>query len=125
MELYDFFFPEQAEAGHLRSIAQSIRGRSRTARNDARRSKTARVELEDDVGFLALALLALVGSLVEKGVLKEDELKEHILRLDQLDGVEDGKLTPDVLRGAMGFARKEPDVPEEPQAPQPTKRRRR
>jgi hypothetical protein len=117
MSLMDFFFPEQAEAMHLRSIASSMRRRNRTERRSVRKAG----DIEEDVGVLALALLSLIGSLVEKGVISEEELRAHIRRVDEADGVADGQLTPDVLRGALGLARK----PEEPKAPTPTRKRRR
>ena len=110
---------------HLRSIAHSMRGRSRAGRGADRRAKAARSDIEDDVGVLALVLLSLVGSLVEKGVLAEDELLAHLMRLDGLDGVADGKLTPDALRGALGLAREKRQEPATPTpAPKPKRGRR-
>ena len=92
MSLMDWFFPEQAEAMHLRRISESMRGRQRTTRRVA-----------------------------GKAAITEKELRAHIRRVDEADGVADGKLTPDVLRGALGLARQ----PEEPKAPTPTRKRRR
>jgi len=119
MSLMDWFFPEQAEAQHLRSIARSMRRQERTRRRADRKTGTALSDLEDDLGFLALTLLSLVGTLVEKGVLAEEEFAAHLARVDGLDGVEDGRLSPDALRGALGFPRPKPP---EPKAPTPTPR---
>lgn len=120
MALIDWFFPEQAEAMALRNIARTMRTSARTEARDRRRTAASLSDVEEDLGFLALVLLSLVGSLVKKGVVAEEELKAHLQRVDTLDGVEDGRLTPDVLRGALGFAR--PEKP--PEAPKPTRPRR-
>lgn len=124
MEMFDWMFPEPAQAMHLRSIAHSMRTHSRNANRSARRASVARDEIEDDLGFVALVLMSLVGSLIEKGVIQEEDLAAHIKRLDTLDGIEDGKLNPDMLRGAMGLSRKPEEQPETP-APTPTRKRRR
>jgi len=121
MSFMDFYFPEQAEAMHLRSISRNLRRGSISARGAARRTRAELEGMEEDLGFLALALFSLVGSLVERGVLDEDEIKQHMQRLDGLDGVEDGKLDTDAPRGALGLARK---PSENPPAPQPRRRRR-
>ena len=102
MSLFDFFFPEQAQAAHLRSIAsrQRIADRrsSRTKRSQA--ELESRIEsLEGDLGYVTLLLGSLLGQLDEKGVLTRDELKSTIAELDELDGVADGKLDVNVLRG--------------------------
>ena len=121
----DWFFSAPSEPAHLRSVIESMRRRSRVSRSADRRAKTARAEIEDDVGFLALVLLSLIGSLVEKGVLAEDELVAHLERLDGLDGVGDGKLTPDLLRGALGLApEKQQHAAAPTPAPKPKPRRR-
>lgn len=101
MSLFDFFFPEQAQAAHLRRIADQ---------NTARRRQRKRAPLpnpleeriatlEEDVGYLALMLGALLEKADEKGVLSREEIKTTLKELDEVDGVADGKLDIAVLRG--------------------------
>lgn len=100
MSLFDFFFPEQAQASHLRRIANSSRSRSRRSRV-ARDPKSDRrfEELEEDVGYLALLLGAIVERLDSKGVVHRSELKGILAELDGIDGIADGRLDVGVLRG--------------------------
>ncbi len=101
MSLYDFFFPEQAQASHLRSIANSQRVRNRPVRRKRPNPETAnRLEsLEEDIGYLALMMGAIINKIDEKGVVTREELKDVISELDGLDGVQDGKLNIDILKG--------------------------
>jgi len=115
MGLYEIFFPEQAQAEHLRNIATSMRRRQRSGERSS-----VPAELEEDVGTLCLVLLGLVGTLVEKGVITREELLEHFRRVDTLDGAADGKVSLDALRAALGFA---PPDPDRPPAPVPRQRR--
>ena len=98
MSLFDFFFPEQAQATHLRSMAKSqrYRNRKRTRREGG---LDKRVEsLEGDVGYLALVLGALLQKVDEKGVLTRDEVRAAVIDLDDVAGVRDGSLDVDILR---------------------------
>lgn len=113
MDTYSVLFPDSDPAAtRLHSVARSI------AASRARRRIRAKVE--DEVGALGLVLLSLVGTLVEKGVLTRDELLAHLRRVDELDGVADGKVTPEQLRVALGIT---PPEPEAPIAPVPKRRR--
>ena len=114
MDMMDLFFPEAAEASHLRKISKSISAHQRAASRVAQTS----TDVRDDLGFLALVLLSLVGKLVEKGVLTEQELREQLEKADRLDGLADGKIDPGLLRGALGL------VQQPPEAPTPTRERR-
>jgi uncharacterized protein YceH (UPF0502 family) len=75
----------------------------------------------EDLGALGLVLMGLVGLLVEKGILTRDELLAQLRRVDELDGVADGKVTPEQLRVALGIA---PADPGPPPAPVSMRRRR-
>lgn len=103
MDLLDFLYPEHAQARHLRDIATSLRSRPAAESRASRRATSA---LEGDVGSIALVCMSLVATLVEKGVITEEELRKHIEALDGLDAREDHSLEPNVLRGALGM--KEP-----------------
>jgi len=99
MSLYDFFFPEQAQASHLRSIANSTRARNR--RNIRKTGDLDRRigDLEKDLGYVSLVLGALLQQLDAKGTLSRDEVRATLSELDELDGVKDGRLDIDILRG--------------------------
>lgn len=99
MSLFDFFFPEQAQASHLRSLASSARTRNR--RNIRKTGDLDRRidDLEKDLGYVSLVLGALVQQLDAKGTLSRDDLRTVLAELDELDGVKDGRLDIDILRG--------------------------
>jgi hypothetical protein len=68
-------------------------------RNNARASIRARaelrkqmLELDEDVGRMALLLRALVEACLRKGVFTREELAALIARVDLLDGAADGRL---------------------------------
>jgi len=108
MSMFDFFFPEQAQAMHLRTIAESGRSNSlyvrskQIAENNLQRqalrlrSKTDErvAELEKELGQSALVIEALITLLEEKGVVARDELKVRVADIDSADGVVDGRITP-------------------------------
>jgi hypothetical protein len=110
MDLYDFFFPEQAEAGHLRSISRSMArsgGASRAAQNNARRAVDEVAELRGDVRFLTLVLATILKRLAENETMSLVDLTDLINEADGLDGVADGGLDLGVLRGILGVLKEE------------------
>lgn len=119
MNFYSAFAPPYWEhEKRIDALRQSMR---RQWRQRSRISKATR-ELQDEVGLLALTLLALVGRLVEKGIVTEAELHARIAEVDALDGEKDGMLDPEALRSALGLPAR-PRTP--PKAPAPKARRRR
>ena len=114
MDTYGLLFPHNhsAEAERLRGLARSI------AASRARRR--IRAGVGDDVGALGLVLLSLVGTLIGKGVLTREELLAHLRRVDELDGLADGKVTPEQMREALGIVPPDGNTP-----PSPVRRRRR
>lgn len=104
MSLFDFFFPEQAQASHLRRLAQNT-SRKSAMENSARRRtlqlETRVEELEASLGFTTLVLGALVQALDQKGVVTRDDLRTVMHEVDSIDGVTDGKIDIDFLRGRM------------------------
>ncbi len=102
MSFFDFFFPEQAQAANLRSIAsrQRLQSRSSSTTKRSQAELEGRIaSLEGDLGYVTLLLGSLLGQLDEKGVVTREELKSTIAELDALDGRADGKLDVNVLRG--------------------------
>jgi hypothetical protein len=110
MSLYDFFFPDAAQAEHLRKIAgeaeQANRIRAHGAvsleqQNQQLYEKVAR--LERDVGALALVVASILKRLDEKGQVTRDEVKDTIQKLDLLDKVRDGRISVDDLGSGNFF----------------------
>lgn len=100
MSLFDFFFPEEAQASHLRRIADTTAQTNSRARFDrvrqAQASSSANkriAELESEVGQLTILVEALLEKLEEKGDLTRIELSQKIGEIDARDGVIDGRIT--------------------------------
>ncbi|MBM3961217.1 MAG: hypothetical protein FJ306_04850 [Planctomycetes bacterium] len=108
MSLFDFFFPDQAQATHLRRIADQS-ARSERRRNTASREAKATFdslqrqvdELRGDIGFTALVLGALVARLDEKGVVTRADLQAAMARLDLTDDLADGTLDVERLKAVV------------------------
>jgi hypothetical protein len=112
MSFFDFFFPEVAQASHLRRIAdqqqlQSQQDGMQRFRNEReRRWETSRgqaleervEELERDLGQAGLVIEALLQMLESSGVVKRDEIAARAIAIDSADGVTDGRVTPDSAR---------------------------
>jgi hypothetical protein len=108
MSLFDFFFPEQAQASHLRTLAESSqsqatdRRRQRFADLQAGRLELARsrnleervVQLERELNQAGLAMAALLELLEQSAVASREALAARIQAIDLRDGVADGQITP-------------------------------
>ncbi len=128
MGLKEFFFPEYAEAQNLKKVSRQMARKSRTGRRASKKASEAQKELEnmeEDLGFLALVLMSLFNRLVEKDIISRDEVRDQLSEIDSLDGVEDGKLDLDMVRGAMGMARDEDGEDDEDSGRKGPSRRRR
>jgi hypothetical protein len=141
LDFYDFMFPEQSEAGHLRRIHAELRA-SRRARvrqiRSAGRQKDDVVVLRDEVDalradleFVSMALLAVLKRQQEGERMSLADLSDLFGEIDALDGVADGGLDVDVLRGALGAVRAaeeeapESGPPDDSRPPAPRRRLRR
>jgi len=98
MSLIDLFLDQDAESDRIRRLSRKIATRPKKDKANAALKRT-----RDDVGFLALALLAAIKLLEEKGVFNEEEFMTRIIGLDTLDGLADGKIDPEQLRRALGL----------------------
>ena len=111
MDMFDFFFPEQAEATHLRHISRSLAG-SRAASNSAaasaRRNETELDDLQSDVRFLSLVIAAILKRLAEQETMSLGDVSDLLGEIDGLDGLPDRGLDPGVLRGILGVIKEEP-----------------
>ena len=97
LDLFDFFFPEQAQASHLRKIA-----------NNRPQTKPASVErdkidaLRRDVNFLTLVLTSILKRLDETKTLSLGDVQDILSGVDTMDGIADNGLDPKMLRGLLG-----------------------
>ena len=102
MKLFDFIFPAEAQAAHLRRVAdvQTFTVRHRDYEERARARRHAEIDerfdsVEQQLGFLTLMLEAIIRKTEEKGVLTRDELKTLMKSIDLEDGHADGRYTPE------------------------------
>lgn len=101
MSFFDFFFPEQAQATHLRTLARKSHfDRRRASRQSTSLSALEKrvEELEGDLGTVSLLLGSLMAQLEENGHLDRSDLRELIEEFDAADGKVDGRLDINVLR---------------------------
>jgi hypothetical protein len=105
VDLFDFFFPDQAQAHHLRKIA-SKRGQSTSPPSHSAPSAEIQA-LRDDVNFLTLVVAALLRRLTETKTASLADIQDMIDEIDALDGIADGGLDPGVLRGLLGVLKSE------------------
>ncbi len=99
MSLFDFFFPEQAQAMHLREIAeQGAMNQARTTRpwldpaQRAMKEHGQRLEYaEEDIATVALVCESLIRLGERKGLFTREELFAVMKEVDAEDGRKDGK----------------------------------
>jgi hypothetical protein len=105
MSLFDFMFPEQAQAMHLRELcSQNKRSISskifegKRNNDDIKYLKSENNQLRNDMGVMALTLASLMRAIEKKGLLTNDEIKAMITEVDLMDSIKDGKLDINFLR---------------------------
>jgi hypothetical protein len=113
MSFFDFFFPEQAQAHHLRRIASGMQSQSRRRRRErvrhgAMQDKLEAIEfrldeLERDNTVLGLVSMALFKKLCDTTDLSLVEFQNILKEVDKLDGVEDGRIDMAELRRVFGI----------------------
>lgn len=106
MDFFDFFFPEQAQATHLRNIARSSNLSTRTSSRVSGQLSDL-TELREDMKFLTLVVAAIIKRLSETETMNLSDLQDLLDEIDQLDGVVDGNLEPGVLRGILGILKED------------------
>jgi len=103
LDLFDFFFPEQAQATHLRKLAKQRSFMPRTVLGSDHSSEIK--ALQDDVKFLTLVIMALLRRFSETEMASLADVQDLLDEIDGLDGVADGGLDPGVLRGLLGVVK--------------------
>lgn len=99
MGLDKLFFPHRLTYAH--ELDSARKRQLRAARRSARRAQEARERLdalEDDLGYLALVLAAVMQRLDEHGSVTRDQVRSLMSELDGLDDLEDGRLSVEVLK---------------------------
>lgn len=108
MDFVDFFFPQQAQAGHLHDLAEATRRqtvalhRERFQRERQRREEDSQVagmeqriaQLERDMGQAGLVIEALLELLEESKTMNRQAVAERTTEIDARDGTVDGRHTP-------------------------------
>jgi len=108
MSLYDFLFPEQAQAYYLGQIASNnaqqaaiLNSRQYTEKLRKKHAGQLGTKVEDRVKDLemelaqsALVIESLLSLLEEKSLITREELKQRTAQIDAEDGVIDGRITP-------------------------------
>lgn len=108
MSLFDFFFPEEAQASHLRRLADQ---QQRAFRRNAHTNRAAEengyriaeledrvMDLERDLGFVSLLLGSLLDAMEKDGTVSRRDVRAAMSELDGHDGYNDDRLDIDALR---------------------------
>ena len=92
-------------------VEGEMRARSSAARRGRIKNNERIEDLERDVGAMAMLLRAMTDLLVERSVVKPEDLRAFVHRADMMDGVHDGKLDPRTARGEKPKPRPKPKPP--------------
>jgi len=104
MSLFDLISDDQ-DAERLQKMSKSLHGPSVKGAKKKDPGMSALLdEMSNDVGFLALLTMSIFKELVDKGIITRSQIVQHIIKLDEIDGVKDGKLDMKVMKGHLGFA---------------------
>ena len=108
MSLFDFFFPEQAQASHLRRLADQkhAEGKSESRTSQTIETNSFRIfeleqrvtELERDLGFVTLLVAGFLKTVENKDYVTREEICSVMEKLDVLDSFQDGRLSVDALK---------------------------
>lgn len=108
MSLFDYIFADEIQLKQLRDISKTLKNQQIFEKGRAERLKKEKEkcnETDDDIGLLSLLMMTVIKKLIAKGIITEQELLDELLEIDQLDGLKDGKLDINVLRGSVGLAK--------------------
>ena len=94
MGLREWFFPEQAQAVHMKRLADAM---TRQMRRSGPSKKILQM-IEQDIDFLSLLVAVLIVALERKGVISREDITSLFAKMDAMDGKMDGKLDIRVLR---------------------------
>lgn len=109
MDLFDFFYPEQAQAAHLRKIAAAQRMALSSSSSTSRQGNEI-AALKSDVHFLTLVLATLLKRLAETQTMSLADVRDLLDEVDGMDGMANGGLEPGVLRGLLGLLKQDAEA---------------
>lgn len=106
MSFFDFIFPDQAQAMHLRTLAEQSEAATHSAHQKRlreareRRIKKARArnadqrieELESELAEAGLVVEALIEILEESGTTTREAIGQRVRDIDARDGTVDGRI---------------------------------
>ena len=108
MSLFEFFFPEQAQASHLRRLAdqQDTLQKDESAVQETIETNSFRIheleqrvtDLERDLGFVSLLLAGFLKTIENKDYITRAEVCAVMEQLDVLDMFRDGRMSVDALK---------------------------
>ncbi|MBM80779.1 MAG: hypothetical protein CMJ78_09315 [Planctomycetaceae bacterium] len=102
MDLIDFFYPQQAQAHHLRRMANAAHFAPRAQASFSASQAQETAELKEEVRFLSMILAVILKRLAETKTMSLADVQDLVDEVDGLDGVANGGLEPNVLRGLLG-----------------------
>ena len=113
MDLFDFFFPDQAQAAYLKKIAAQQRlGAAPGSSTNQGHEEIA--SLKSDVRFLTLVLAVILKRMSETKTMSLADVQDLIDEVDLLDGAADGGLDAGVLRGLLGVVKQDSHAKADP-----------
>lgn len=98
MSLFDWFFPQQAQAAHLRSLSERTYRHQKGQQQNLGSLRQRIHQLEENQGVIALVLGSLLEKLDDNGVLARGDIETKMQELDEYDGIKDGKLNVAALQ---------------------------
>lgn len=98
MSLFDWFFPQQAQAAHLRSLSERTYRNQKGQQQNLGSLRQRIHQLEENQGVIALVLGSLLEKLDDNGVLARGDIDTKMQELDEYDGIKDGKLNVAALQ---------------------------
>lgn len=98
MSLFDWFFPQQAQAAHLRNLSANSQRFERKQKQNLGSLRQRIQQLEENQGVIALVLGSLLEKLDDNGVLARGDIEAKMQEIDEYDGIKDGKLNVTALQ---------------------------
>jgi nanoRNase/pAp phosphatase (c-di-AMP/oligoRNAs hydrolase) len=113
MSIFDFIFPEQAQASHLRDIADSSSKIANSMRNKEANESNSVVKitvlqrrigkLEDDVAMLSMINTLLIKKYIKDTGYSVEKLRAELAEIDKLDGGQGGGFDTGSMRKMLGI----------------------
>jgi hypothetical protein len=113
MSIFDFVFPQQAQAGHLGDIARTSAKLASSLQSKEANETTNVVKitvlqrrigkLENDVAMLSMVNALLIKKYIADTGSSPEQLRAALAEIDRLDGVQDGGFDTSDMRTMLGL----------------------